>query len=376
MKIYKNKNVFEAALDRIRLIFDEFDEVVVSISGGKDSTVIYELARIVAKERGKLPLKVMWIDQEAEWQQTVDTVKKVMYDKDVVPMWFQMPLKMLNATSTKQAWLNCWGDGEKWLREKDPIAIKENKYGTDRFKELFPAIAKVEFKGKKVAFLAGVRAEESPSRHIALTATPKYKWVTWCRVLSKKEPQVTFYPLYDWSYTDIWAAIEKHRWEYNPVYDFQYRYGVKLKDMRVSNLHHETAVHSLFHLQELDGKLYQDLTQRIAVIDTAGKLGTADYFIRELPFMFKTWNEYRDYLMEKIVEDPAWFKRLDSARKEFDALFHDRPDLQINASKVIINSIVCNDIELTKVDNYKVAFVGLYRRDVLRQKTKKEAKTN
>lgn len=43
MKILSNKNVFDAALERINYLFDEFPNVVAGISGGKDSTVIFEL---------------------------------------------------------------------------------------------------------------------------------------------------------------------------------------------------------------------------------------------------------------------------------------------------------------------------------------------
>ena len=81
IRIYKKQNVFDAALDRMRFIFDEFENVVVSVSGGKDSTVVYELAKIVAEEKNRFPLNVLWIDQEAEWTQTVETVKNIMHDK-------------------------------------------------------------------------------------------------------------------------------------------------------------------------------------------------------------------------------------------------------------------------------------------------------
>ena len=39
MKIYKNKNVYDAAIERLNFIFDEFDKICVSFSGGKDNRV-------------------------------------------------------------------------------------------------------------------------------------------------------------------------------------------------------------------------------------------------------------------------------------------------------------------------------------------------
>ena len=56
MKIYSDKNVFNMALDRIRYLFDEFENMMVCISGGKDSTIVFNLCKIIAKEKNKLPL--------------------------------------------------------------------------------------------------------------------------------------------------------------------------------------------------------------------------------------------------------------------------------------------------------------------------------
>jgi len=70
MRIHLNESVWEVALDRIRYLFQEFPNVVVGFSGGKDSTVTLQLALIVAEEQGKLPVKVCFVDQEAEYQMT------------------------------------------------------------------------------------------------------------------------------------------------------------------------------------------------------------------------------------------------------------------------------------------------------------------
>ncbi len=247
MRVYKKNTVFEESLNRIRYLFDEFDDVVVSYSGGKDSTVVFNLALKVAEEKGRLPLKVFWLDQEAEWQAVVDHMRDMMNNPKVEPLWYQIPFKIFNATSSLERWVIAWEEGKEWIRPKEPKSYTENDYGTDRFFDLFGAIAKKDFK-KKTCFIGGVRAEESPGRNASLTQSSTYKFITWGKRLNIELDQYTFYPIYDWSYTDIWKAIHDNKWSYAKVYDYQYIYGVNVQDMRVSNLHHETALKNLFYL--------------------------------------------------------------------------------------------------------------------------------
>ena len=94
--IYLQNNVFDEALERLRMIFDGHDDVIVSMSGGKDSTVLFRMALMVAQERGRLPLKVFWLDQEAEWQATVDYMQHIMELPEVTPYWYQIPFEFTN----------------------------------------------------------------------------------------------------------------------------------------------------------------------------------------------------------------------------------------------------------------------------------------
>ena len=56
MKYYSKENVYEASKRRIRELFEDFPNVVVAFSGGKDSVVVFHLALEVAEELGRLPL--------------------------------------------------------------------------------------------------------------------------------------------------------------------------------------------------------------------------------------------------------------------------------------------------------------------------------
>ena len=99
---YKENNVFDEALWRIRLVFNTHDDVIVSMSGGKDSTVLFHLALMVAAEKDRLPLKVFWLDQEAEWQHTVDYMESIMRMPDVKPYWYQIPFDFTNSLSPEK----------------------------------------------------------------------------------------------------------------------------------------------------------------------------------------------------------------------------------------------------------------------------------
>jgi predicted phosphoadenosine phosphosulfate sulfurtransferase len=79
-KTYTDINVYEAAKQRLNLIFDEFDKVIVSFSGGKDSGVVLNMAIDIARQR-KRKLGVMFLDLEAFYQKTIDYVEKMFFRK-------------------------------------------------------------------------------------------------------------------------------------------------------------------------------------------------------------------------------------------------------------------------------------------------------
>lgn len=338
-------NVFDAALNRMRWIFDEFENVGMSWSGGKDSAVVLNLALRVAEEKGRLPLDVFWLDQECEYAATVEHAREVQEMPGVRLHWYQIPFRLFNATSHEESWLNVWGEGEEWVRPKEPGSIHENTYGTTRFIDTLEAIGR-QFD----VVLTGVRSEESPTRRLGLTTSPSYKWATWGSKATRAKGGPTLHPIYDWSYRDVWKAIYSEGWSYNLIYDVQHRYGVPVQKMRVSNYHHETAIHALFWLQEAEPETWEAATRRVSGISTAGQIGAEDFFPTEVPFMFDGWEDYFHYLVEHLPksEDEAAIFRKQFTGTVRHLWYVDRETI----AKACTRSLFANDLYSTKINQF------------------------
>lgn len=296
-----NLNVLEATKKRIAYLFDNYDNIQLSFSGGKDSTVLFHLLNDEAEKRNR-KFFVYFQDQEAEYQNTIDFVEWVMSQKNVIPLWYQVPIFMTNAVSHEQLFLWSWGENEQWIREKNPLAIQklDKKYPKRFYKfNLWVNQNLAKMEGKSVAII-GLRAEESPDRRMVMFG--ENSELFWLRRIKKPDKA---YPIIDWSYTDIWKYLIENKKPYNKIYDKMYMLGKNLRKMRVSNLIHEKAYKCLSDLQELEPKTYDKLEQRLKGVHCAAIYAKENlvYSIKNLPSKFKTWKEYKDFLLETIHPD-------------------------------------------------------------------------
>jgi predicted phosphoadenosine phosphosulfate sulfurtransferase len=197
---------------------------------------------------------------------------------------------------------------------------------------------------------------------VALTQKATYKWITWGRQLNKKLGHYTFYPIYDWSWSDVWKAIHDNGWQYNRIYDEMYRYGVAIRDMRVSNLHHETAIQSLLLIQEIEPETWGKVADRIAGANTIKHLKKSAFTCpAELPYMFDSWEAYTHHLISNLIQDNK--NKITLEKKLAAGLKVYTDDLiKIEFCKVIIKSILRSDWDWTSLANFHLMpVVNCYR---------------
>lgn len=333
MKVYKNIDVLTAARERMSMLFDNFETINISISSGKDSTVLYYLALQEAIKRDR-KIIAFFQDQEAEYQHSIDLIKVMMKHPNVIPQWYQVPIYMTNSTSYSDYFLYAWGPGEKWIREKDKQAIHGiNEDYPQRFYDFFTWYEK---RTPDAAYLVGLRAEEGIMRYRAVTKYPGWNGLKWS---SNSDGINKFYPIFDWSVTDVWKFIYDYNLPYNKIYDLMFlnNYSIYTK-MRVSNLIHEKSYKCLVDLPKYEPETYNKLCKRIAGISTASRYASERLIFsnKKLPSHYKTWKEFRDFLLQNIKEE--------AHRVRFTKRFEKQDDTE-RTYQAQVGQLLINDYE-------------------------------
>lgn len=355
MIFYSEKNVYEAALDRMRYIFSEFSDrkIIVSLSGGKDSTVVMHLAHEVMGEFGYEKLPVFFLDQEIEAPMTIDYIRRVMSLPWVEPMWVQSFYKKWNANG--ECWLNVWGPGEKWMRPKEPNSYHDIPQiaGLDEDKHnIYELASHAIYPG--CINMTGVRIDESPTRRDAFLWRPTYKGITWAT--RSMEDSYTFCPIYDWNTKDIWKYIFMKHLDYNEIYNYYFT-KMGLNKMRVGAFVNQQSIRNLSEIKEIDQKFYDDCIKRVKGVNTTTQ--SLDQLIKYVndngkPSVFVTWDEYIHYLIDHLVDDDVRekfrikiFKMIERYRKDCPVHVIDELDDFIGVAAV--NCILICDYKLVKL---------------------------
>jgi predicted phosphoadenosine phosphosulfate sulfurtransferase len=267
---------YELALDRIAHVYDTFDRVVVSFSGGKDSTCCMNLALEVARAKNRLPLEVYTFDEEAIPPETVEYMARVILRPEIAFSWYCVPIQHRNACSTHSPYWYTWApeDRERWVRELPPTAITDypgfNRSGiAGQMRALYPP-------GRgTLANIMGIRTQESLSRHWAVASKKGYE----AFMSPGAAPQSkNCYPIYDWQTEDVWIAPKQFGWDYNRAYDLMEGAGLTRLAQRCSPPFGEQPIRRLHTYKTCWPALWAKMVDRVPGAATAARYANTELY--------------------------------------------------------------------------------------------------
>lgn len=256
---YVDLSVEEAAKRRLRRIADTHDTVAVCFSGGKDSLAVLNLWKEVNEGR---KVNVIFRDPELMPSSVIDFVRGYAEQPWVDMQWLAVPAHGSKYILGKLHSYVRWDPARKWMRQPPPYAITDASQvpGTR-----FPAgyvfsggaemdeLAAARYRGK-IAYLTGVRADESILRFQAVCAKQNQPYIS-----ASPVPGVSMgKPIYDWSEDDVFRYFFEKGIRYCPLYDYQ---NLAREGFRIAPpLTPENAKH-LASWREIDQPFYAQLTE-------------------------------------------------------------------------------------------------------------------
>lgn len=319
MKNYnKNKNVYEASLERIEFVFKNFNRIYLSFSGGKDSGVMLNLVLdYMRKNNITKKIGLMTLDNEANYTHSLEFMHSIIKENlDLLDVyWCCLPITLPCTVSAYSTEWQCWGveDEHKWIRPmpQEDYIVNINNHKFDFFKEdmmydkFWDEFGDWYAQGEKCACLIGIRSDESLNRFRTIMNDRKetLKGQAW----TKRNTKLVYncYPIYDWKTEDIWIANAKFEWKYNELYDIFWKAGLSIAQMRVASPFMSESKSSLNLYRVIDPHVWARLCARVSganFVATYGKQLTYKSF--KLPDGH-TWKSFVKFLLDTLPKESS-----------------------------------------------------------------------
>lgn len=311
--------MYEEAVKRIEHIFDTFDYVCVSFSGGKDSTVVLNIACDVAAKKGRLPVDVFFVDEEVVSPDTVDYVMRVKSRPDVNLIWMCTPTLLGNACSSiEDKWIP-WEKSKEhlWVRPMPDFAIYDLE-GYDMSKMVLGVSHVISIYLKdvdgRICIMNGIRAQESLTRFRSVSGKTEENYIIKSSLdenlgghATKRKNIWKGMPIFDWMTDDVWTAPKKYGWDYSKQYDKMEMAGIPPNQQRVAPPYGSMPARGLWMWHHTYPELWDKMLDRVHGARTAALYSrTALYMSGNVSAQKPdnmTWLEYLYHEISKLDSD-------------------------------------------------------------------------
>ena len=317
VKKYSDKNVLDALYDRLDFLFKEFENIYVSFSGGKDSSLLLNIVLKFQKEHyPDKKIGVFHQDFEAQYTVTTEFIERTFkrIENDVYPYWVCLPMATRTALSSYEMYWYPWDDTREksWIRPMPQhpyvINLRNNPITTYRYRMNQESLAKqfgrwyrLKHNRAKTVCLLGLRANESLQRYSGII-NKKYGYNGECWISRQFKDVWCASPLYDWSTSDVWHANYIFNFDYNRLYDLYYMAGLNPEQMRVASPFNDYAKESLNLYRVIDPDIWSKLVGRVCGANFAaiyGRTKAMGYRSLTLP-EGHTWESFTKFLLDTL----------------------------------------------------------------------------
>ncbi len=314
---YEDQDVYEALQQRLEYLFEEFDNIYISFSGGKDSGLLLNLTLDFQKKfYPEKKIGVFHQDFEAQYTVTTEYIERTFerLKGEAELYWVCLPMATRTALSSYEMFWYPWDDTKKeaWVREMPEheyvINLKNNPMTTYRYRMHQEDLAKqfgrwyrISHENKKTVCLLGMRADESLQRYSGFV-NKKYGYKGECWISRQFKNMWCASPLYDWSLEDVWHANYLFEYDYNRLYDLYHMAGLKVSQMRVASPFNDYSRDSLNLYRVLDPEIWAKLVGRVQGANFAciyARSKVMGYRSITLP-EGHTWESYTRFLLDTL----------------------------------------------------------------------------
>ncbi len=314
---YGTEDVYEALQRRLEFIFEEFDNIYLSFSGGKDSGLLLNLTMDFQKKYyPKKRIGVFHQDFEAQYSVTTEYIERTFkrLEKEAELYWVCLPMATRTALSSYEMFWYPWDDTKKeaWVRElpkhdyvihleNNPITTYHYRMHQEDLAKQFGRWYRISHGNQKTVCLLGMRADESLQRYSGFL-NKKYGYKNECWISKQFKNVWCASPMYDWNLEDVWHANYLFNYDYNRLYDLYHMAGLKASQMRVASPFNDYSKDSLNLYRVLDPEIWAKLVGRVQGANFAciyARSKAMGYRSITLP-EGHTWESYTRFLLDTL----------------------------------------------------------------------------